>query len=182
MKIGIISGSIRRGRKSDQVADWVFDQAQQRSDAEFEVLHLADFDVPLLEAETVPGAANKQYDDERVQRWSAAIDACDGYIFVSPEYNHSVPGAFKNAFDSLGPEWAGKAAAIVSYGADSGVRAVEHWRQIIANFQTVVVRAQVSLSLFTEFGEDGVTPEDRHAGEISTLFDQLIDQARKQRA
>lgn len=181
MKIGIISGSVREGNKSDAIAAWIQEQAQERTEAEFEIITLANFDVPVLTSATIPGAANKQYDDERVQKWSAAIDACDGFIFVTPEYNHGVPGGLKNAFDSLGSEWAGKAAALVSYGADGGIRAVEQWRQIIPNFQTVVVRAQISLNLFTEFGEGGLTLEDRRADELSTLLDQLIDQTRRQR-
>ncbi len=181
MKIGIISGSVREGRRSDLIAAWVEEQARKRTEAEFEVITLADFDVPVLTSATIPGAADKKYDDERVQRWSDAIDACDGFIFITPEYNHGVPGGLKNAFDSLGSEWAGKAAALISYGADGGIRAVEQWRQIIPNFQTVVVRAQVSLNLFTEFGKDGLTLEGRRADELGTLLDQLIDQTRRQR-
>ena len=76
--------------------------------------------------------------------------------------------------DSLGSEWFGKTVGFVSYGADGGVRAVEQWRQIVANFQMLDVRAQVSLSLFTEFGADGFTPLERRAGELAGLLDQLI--------
>lgn len=130
MKIGIIIGSIREGRKGGSVGRWVLEQAQARQDegVELEVLDLRSFDVPLLTSATVPGAAKKQYDSEQVTRWSRAVDACDAFIFVTPEYNHGVPGGFKNAYDSLGSEWDGKPVAFVSYGAEGGVRAVEHWR------------------------------------------------------
>ena len=174
MRIGIIVGSIRDGRAGAGVGTWVAEQAAQRDDAQFELIDLKTFDVPLLTSATVPAAAKKQYESENVQRWSATIDACDGFIFVTPEYNHGVPGAFKNAVDSLGSEWFGKTVGFVSYGADGGVRAVEQWRQIVANFQMLDVRAQVSLSLFTEFGADGFTPLDRRAGELAGLLDQLI--------
>ncbi|WP_324617852.1 NADPH-dependent FMN reductase [Mycolicibacterium diernhoferi] len=110
----------------------------------------------------------------QVRRWGQAVDACDGFIFVTPEYNHGVPGAFKNAVDSLGPEWFGKTVGFVSYGADGGVRAVEQWRQIVANMQMFDVRAQVALSLFSEFGPGGFTPAGRRPGELSVLLDQLI--------
>lgn len=176
MKIGIIVGSIRQGRAGTAVAQWVLERAQGR-EADYEVLELADFDVPLLTSATVPGAANKQYDSPQVTAWSQAIDALDGYIFVTPEYNHGVPGGFKNAFDSLGSEWARKPVAFVSYGADNGVRAVEHWRQIVANFHMVGVRQQVSLSRFREFGDDGLALLDRRDGELDTLFDQLESMA-----
>ncbi|WP_068426382.1 NADPH-dependent FMN reductase [Piscicoccus intestinalis] len=178
MKIGIIVGSIREGRAGTAVAQWVLERAQGR-EAEYEVLELADFDVPLLTSATVPGAANKQYDSPQVTAWSQAIDALDGYIFVTPEYNHGVPGAFKNAFDSLGSEWAHKPVAFVSYGADNGVRAVEHWRQIVANFHMFGVRQQVALSRFTEFGDDGLALLDRRDGELDTLFGQLEGMAAK---
>lgn len=179
MKIGIILGSIREGASGDSVAKWVVEQASSRDAATYELVALRDFDVPLLTSATVPGAANKQYDDERVTRWSRAIDSYDAYVFVTPEYNHGVPGGLKNAFDSLGDEWADKPVAFVSYGAEGGVRAVEQWRQIVANFRMYGVRQQVSLSLFTEFGENGAQPNERRAGEIATLFDQLEDAARR---
>ena len=174
MRIGIIVGSIREGRSGAAVGTWVAEQAAGRADAQFELIDLKTFDVPLLTSATVPAAAKKQYESENVQRWSAAIDACDGFIFVTPEYNHGVPGALKNAVGSLGSEWFGKTVGFVSYGADGGVRAVEQWRQIVANFQMLDVRAQVSLSLFTEFGADGFTPLERRAGELAGLLDQLI--------
>lgn len=174
MTIGIILGSIREGRAGEGVARWVHEQAAGRDGAEFELIDLKTFDVPLLTAPVPPAAAEKNYESENVRRWSQAIDACAGYIFVTPEYNHGVPGAFKNAVDTLGSEWFGKTVGFVSYGADGGIRAVEQWRQIVANFQMLDVRAQVSLSLFGEFGEDGFTPADRRAGELATLLDQLI--------
>ena len=176
MKIGVIEGSIREGRKGAAVTQWVLRAAQDR-EPEYVHLELADFDVPLLTTATVPGAANKVYDSPQVTRWSEAIDDCDAFVFVTPEYNHGVPGGFKNAFDSLGSEWARKPVAFVSYGADNGVRAVEHWRQIVANFHMVGVRQQVSLSRFSEFGDDGLALLDRRDGELDTLFDQLESMA-----
>ncbi|WP_151524599.1 NADPH-dependent FMN reductase [Serinicoccus kebangsaanensis] len=184
MKIGIVIGSVRDGRKGESVAAWVQEQAAGRErdgeTVELELIDLKSFDVPLLEWETIPGAAKKQYPHESVHAWSAAVDACDGFVLVTPEYNHSVPGALKNAVDWLYPEWQGKAAALVSYGAESGVRAVEHWRQILANFSMVVVRQQVSLSGFDEFDGAQVRPNDRRAGELETLLDQLEEAVARQ--
>ncbi|MFT4084207.1 MAG: NAD(P)H-dependent oxidoreductase [Nocardioides sp.] len=179
MKIGIIIGSIRDGRLGEIVADWVAENAADIEGAEFELLDLRKFDVPLLTSATVPGAANKQYDSPQVTAWSRAIDSCDGFVFVTPEYNHGVPGAFKNAFDSLGSEWARKTVGFVSYGADGGIRAVEQWRSIIANFQMLDVRAYVALSLFTDFGPDGLDLLERRDSEIRTLLEQLVDLTRR---
>jgi NAD(P)H-dependent FMN reductase len=175
MKIGIVIGSIREGRKGELVANWVAEAAAARDGVTVEILDLKEFGVPLLTSETVPAAANRQYDSPEVTRWSQAVDGCDGFVFVTPEYNHGMPGPFKNAVDSIGPEWTGKTVAFVAYGADGGVRAVEQWRQVVVNFQMVDVRAQVSLSLFTDFGSDGLALLDRREGELGTLLDQLVD-------
>ena len=117
MTIGIIIGSIREGRVGASVAQWVAERAARRDATEFEVIDLKEFDVPLLTAPLPPAAANRDYDSESVRRWSRAIDACKGFVFVTPEYNHGVPGALKNAVDSLGPEWTGKAVGFGMYDA-----------------------------------------------------------------
>ena len=106
-----------------------------------------------------PAPPTARYENEKTQRWSRVVDEFDGFVFVTPEYNHSVPAAMKNAFDVLGPEWQKKAVAFVAYGADGGVRAVEHWRSITANMSMPAARSQVSLSLFTDFGEHGFVPD-----------------------
>ena len=90
MKIGIFLGSIRKGRAGEAVARWVSDAAEKRDGFEYELLDLSEFNVPLLDAEMVPGAANKQYEDEATTAWSKAVDACDAFIFVTPEYNLSL--------------------------------------------------------------------------------------------
>jgi NAD(P)H-dependent FMN reductase len=175
MQIGIVIGSIREGRKGELVGRWVERAAADRDGVAVAVLDLKQFRVPLLTSATAPAAANRRYDSAEVTRWSQAVDACDGFVFITPEYNHGVPGPFKNAVDSLGPEWTGKTVAFVSYGADGGVRAVEQWRQIVASFQMVDVRAQASLSLFTEFNDQGLALQQRRDRELATLLDQLID-------
>lgn len=179
MKIGIVIGSIREGRFGESVGAWVKSVADKRSDAEYEIIDLKSFDVPLLTSNTMPGMANKKYDSPQVTAWSQAIDACDAYVFVTPEYNHGVPGAFKNAVDSLGSEWMGKAVGFVGYGAEGGVRSVEQWRPIVANFSMVDVRQQLAISIFTEAGEGGFQPSGRREKELKTLLDQLVGMATK---
>lgn len=176
-RIAIVIGSTRPGRLGPDVADWVARQAKERELADYELLDVADFDLALLDEPTVPGAANREYEDENTRRWSAAVDSFDGFVFVTPEYNHSVPAALKNAFDVIAPEWNDKPVAFVAYGADGGVRAVEHWRTIVANARMVAVRAQVSLSLFHDMGEKGLSPMDRREGELATVFDQVEQMA-----
>ncbi len=175
MKIGIIIGSIREGRFGGAVGQWVKEATDARASEGFtyEVLDLKDFNVPLLTAATPPMGADKQYDDENVTRWSKAVDSCDGFIFVTAEYNRGVPGAFKNAYDNLGPEWQGKPVAFVSYGGRQGVRSVEQWRQIVNAFEQQPVQSQVSVSIFEDADQDGFSPQEHRAEELQAMLADL---------
>src|ERR1700761_5195091 len=174
MKIGIVVGSIREGRKGAAVADWVVAGTRNAEGAEFEVLDLKDFNLPLLTSATLPAMANRNYDSDEVTRWSQAVDGCDGFIFITAEYNFGMPGAFKNAVDSLGPEWTRKPVAFVSYGGNNGTRATAQWRQVLANFEMYDIRTTVALSLYDDFNADGYAPGDRRAGELDALVQELI--------
>lgn len=174
VKIAIIVGSTRPGRKGSEVGQWVSKRAAEHGGAEFDLLELADFDLPLLNEPTVPGVANRNYETPQTIVWSKKIDEYDGFVWVTPEYNHGVPAAFKNAFDVLYPEWVHKGVGFVGYGADGGVRSIEHWRTIVANAQMHAVRAQVSLSTFTDFAEGHFSPQERRDGELATLLEQLL--------
>lgn len=172
--IGVILGSIRQGRVGEGVAHWVRDTGNARDSVEYRLLDLAEFNVPALTAATVPGAANKQYDDEAVTAWSNAVDACDGFVFVTPEYNHSIPGTMKNAFDSLASEWAGKPVAFVGYSGTGAIRAIEHWRQIVANFSMFDIRNQVGINIFgTDLEEEKAANTDA-LGTVLTDLEQAI--------
>ncbi|MDK8782951.1 NADPH-dependent FMN reductase, partial [Actinotignum timonense] len=118
MKIAIISGSIREGQATEGVAGYVAQLAAQRAgEVTYELVNIKDFDIPLLTSPVVPAAANGQYDDPAIQRWSDKISEFDAFIFVTPEYNHGVPGVFKNAVDALGVEWMNKPVAFVGHGS-----------------------------------------------------------------
>src|SRR6201990_1421834 len=115
-KIGIIIGSTRPGRNGEQVARWVEKLAQQRTDAEFELVDLLDYHLPHLHEPLAPSVGNSANDHTKA--WAEKIKSFDGYVFVTPEYNHSTSGALKNAIDYLYGEWNNKAAGVVSYGGD----------------------------------------------------------------
>ena len=171
--IGIIVGSTRPGRNGEAVARWVHELAAKRSDATFEVVDIADFDLPLLD-EAVP-ASMGQYANEHTKRWADTIATYDGYVFVTPEYNHATSGALKNAIDFVYAEWNNKAAGFVGYGSAGGVRAVENLRLIMAELQVADVRAQVALSLMTDFENYSVfTPADHHAQTLTGMLDQVV--------
>jgi NAD(P)H-dependent FMN reductase len=172
-KIAIILGSTKPGRNGEAVAKWVNDIAQQREDAQFELVDVKDFDLPLYD-EPYP-AMMQQYTKEHTKKWSKKISEFDGYVFVTAEYNHAIPGALKNAIDYLNVEWKNKSAGFVSYGSAGGARAVEQLRLVAAELQMADVRAQVMLSLFTDFEDMSVfKPDPRHEAEVHTMLDQVI--------
>ena len=173
VRIGIIIGSTRPGRVGEQVARWVLEQAERRTDAEFELVDLADFALPHLD-EAVPPSMG-QYAQAHTRAWAEKVDSFDGYIFVTPEYNHSTSGALKNALDFVYGEWNDKAAGLVSYGAAGGTRAAEHLRLILGELQVADVRQQVSFSLMTDFEQyTTFTPAPYHQGMLAAQLDQLV--------
>lgn len=150
LKIAIVTGSTRPGRNNEAVANWVYRIAKERKDAEFELVDIASYNLPLLDEPMPPLFA--QYSHEHTRAWSEKVGSFDAYVFVTPEYNHSTSGALKNAIDYLYCEWNNKAAGFVSYGGHAGgARAVEHLRLIMAEVMIATARAQVLLSLYTDF-------------------------------
>src|SRR6476661_2509886 len=173
LKIGIIIGSTRPGRNGEAVGKWVYEVAQKRSDAEFELVDIKGFNLPLLDEPAPPIMG--QYSKPHTKAWAAKIGSFDAYVFVTPEYNHGISGALKNAIDYLFKEWNNKSAGFVSYGSAGGARAVEHLRAVMAEVMIADVRAQVMLSLFTDFENFSVfKPDPRHDAEVNTMLDQVI--------
>ena len=99
IKIAIIIGSTRPGRKAEAVAQWVHAIAKKRSDAGFEIVDIQDYNLPLLD-EAIPPSMG-QYSQPHTKAWAAKIAPFDAYVFVTPEYNHGPSGALKNAIDYL---------------------------------------------------------------------------------
>jgi len=173
LKIAIIIGSTRPGRNGEAVAKWVYEIAQKRSDAEFELVDIKDFNLPLLD-EPVPPSMG-QYSKPHTKAWAAKVDSFDGFVFVTPEYNHGISGALKNAIDFLFREWNNKAAGFVGYGSVGAARAVEQLRLVLAEVQVATVRNQVLLSLFADFENFSVfKPAPRQGKSVNAVIDQVI--------
>lgn len=180
-RIAIMVGSTRPGRRGDQVASWVHDVATARppsgKNVEYKVVDLAEMDLPLLD-EPVPAALGG-YRHEHTRRWSEQIASFDGFVIVTPEYNHAMPAALKNAIDYLFTEWHDRAAGFVSYGVAGGVRAVEQLRLVLTELKVACVRSQVALSLFDDFdipdmAEPGTfTPANHHRPALDRMLDEL---------
>jgi len=174
LKIGIILGSTRPGRVGETVAEWVAEVASKRDDAEFVLVDVAKAGLPLFDEELPP--LMNQAARQHTKDWAATIAGLDSFLFVTPEYNHSMPASLKNALDFIAYEWHHKAAGFVSYGAAGGLRAVEHLRLVLAELKVATVRAQASLNSYTDF-ENFRTfkPTDRHVEALNATIDEVVE-------
>lgn len=173
IKVAIVIGSTRPGRKGEAVARWVYEIAAKRSDAEFELVDIKDYNLPLLD-ESVPPTMG-QYSQAHTKMWAAKIDSFDAFVLVTPEYNHGTSGALKNAIDFLYKEWNNKVAGFASYGGAGGTRAVEQLRLVMAELQIATVRAQVMLSLYTDFEKFSTfKPAPHQEAAVNTMLNQVI--------
>jgi NAD(P)H-dependent FMN reductase len=173
IRLAIIIGSTRPGRIGEAVANWVYEIARQRNDAEVELVDIQSFNLPLLD-EPAPPSSGK-YSKSHTKAWAEKIGSFDAFVFVTPEYNHGISGALKNAIDFLYAEWNNKAAGFVGYGSAGGVRAVEQLRLVMAEIQVADVRAQVMLSLFTDFENfKDFKPAQRQEAAVTGVLDQVI--------
>jgi NAD(P)H-dependent FMN reductase len=176
-KIAIITGASRPGSVNKSVSEWVLSQVADRTDAEFEMVDIADFSLPLLD-EAYP-AMYQNYQNDHTKAWSAKMSEFDGYVFVAHEYNHTAGPTLVNALSYLNVEFNNKAAGFVSYGSMGGVRAVEHLRGVLSELQIAHVQRTVMFSLFTDFENFSVfAPTEQNAGTLAPMIDQLTVWAR----
>ncbi|MET9627617.1 NADPH-dependent FMN reductase [Lentzea sp. NPDC006480] len=166
MRIAVILGSTRPGRRSEAVAQWVVNVANARTDASFELVDLAEVGLPLLD-EPVP-AIFGEYAHAHTRAWAARIAQYDGFVFVTPEYNHSFSAALKNALDYLYAEWNDKAAGFVGLGGNGGLRAVEQLRLVLAELKVATVRTQVAL------GRGELQEGLRQDEQLNAMLDELV--------
>jgi NAD(P)H-dependent FMN reductase len=171
MRIGIIVGSTRPGRKGLSVAQWVHGIASQRSSAQYELIDLVDYALPLLD-EPVPPAMGPPT-QEHTRRWAATIAGFDGFVMVTPEYNHGPSAALKNALDFLYKEWSNKSVGFVGYGGVGAARSIEMLRAICSNLELADVRIALSLLLAHDF--EHFTTFKPQAHQEKTLT-QMLDQ------
>jgi len=173
LKIGIVIGSTRPGRNAEQVARWVHENAKKRTDAQFELVDIKDYALPLLD-EPVPPSMG-QYSKPHTLTWAKKVASLDGFVFVAPEYNHGMTASLKNAIDFVYAEWNNKAAGFVSFGSAGGARAVEQLRAVMGEVQVADVRQQVLFSLYNDFENFSVLkPNPAHDAALITMLDQLV--------
>lgn len=147
MKIGVILGSTREGRLGKRVATWVMNELRGKEGIEPVLLDLGEFPLPFYSYELLPIQMGEVYPDKVAQKWKEAVELCDGFIFVTPEYNHSFPAVLKNALDFLYKPWNDKPAAIISYsnGMIGGARSVEQLRTVLSHLRLITVSEAMSM-------------------------------------
>lgn len=169
----VIFGSTRQSRQGDKVVRWLMSRLNARSDATVELIDLRDLALPFFDAPAGPayGAVVAE-----ARAWSARVAHADGYIVVTPEYNHGYPAPLKNALDHLYHEWGHKPAAIVNYGGFAGgYRAAEQLRQVLVELKMVPVREQIGIpAIWAAFDEAGEPRNAALDGALNAMVAELL--------
>ncbi len=180
LKIQTIVGSTRQKRFAEKPANWIYEEAKKRPELDVELVDLRDYPLPFFDGPMSPARMEGKYPNSDVQRWANKVAEADGYIIVSPEYNHGYPAVLKNAFDHTYPEWNRKPVGFVSYGSTGGARAIEQLRQVAIELQMAPIRAavhipsQVYLAVIRPKEGDTSNPFDTLNGPANAFLDQLI--------
>lgn len=167
VRLAVIVGSTREGRRGVDVADWYVSQIKDRPGVELDLIDLVDHPLPH----------RFTFDhDESITSFKTRIDNADAFVVVTPEYNHSFPASLKDAIDYGKSEWRRKPVAFVSYGGVSGgLRAVEHLRGVFAELHAVGIRDTVSFhGPFNGFGDDGPGDPESATEAVDVQFDDLM--------
>jgi len=181
LRVGIIVGSVREGRRGEAFARWILGLASDRREVKAELLDLKDWPLPSYSFREGTTAAEQSYPpDSLAGRWAKKITAQDAFIIVTPEYNHGYPGALKNALDHLSAGWRHKPVAFVSYGGFAGgARAVEQLRLVAIELRMVPVRDEVNVKLVGfEADERGRPSDPLYAKRAEAMIDDLLWWAR----
>lgn len=170
--IQVIVGTTRPNRVGRTIADWFMDQVKDRDDMTFELVDLAEVDLPLYNEPR--SAKQDNYEFDYTKKWAEKIKQADGYVWITGEYNHAVPASLKNAIDYLYHEWKHKPVAFVGYGGLGAARAVEQLISIANELDMVSVGRRVHIvDVWFAVGEDGKLKEEYIKDDPKVLLDEL---------
>ena len=175
-KIQVILGSIREGRSGEKVANWFMEAIKDNQNAEVELVDLRDYPLPLYADSDAVKNREGAHPIAAVQTWIDKISEAQGYVFITPEYNHSYSSAIKNAIDYAYKAWNAKPLGLVGYGGYAGgSRAVEHLRQVAAELQMYDIRNQIVIpAVWAAFNAEGkLENHDSHAKNANAVIDKL---------
>ncbi|MDO8731286.1 MAG: NAD(P)H-dependent oxidoreductase [Actinomycetota bacterium] len=143
-RIAVIIGSTREGRFADIPARWAVAELAKVDGIEVDLVDLRDHPLPEYDIPT-PARTPRKYSTEAIGAFASHIDSADGFIILTPEYNHGYTAALKNAMDHLFVEWTRKPVAFIAWGSVGGARAVEQLRQVAAEFEMAPLRHAVHI-------------------------------------
>lgn len=175
-RILIILGSTRENRQGEKAARWIYKLAIERGDLAPEMADLRDWPLPFFNEPKLPSTMGGKYSSDLISRWAEKVSSADGFIFVTPEYNHGYPAVLKNALDHLYPEWNQKPVAFVGYsgGVGGGSRAIEQLRQVVVELQMVPIRYSVILpGMWQAFNDDGSIKNEADIKRARGMLNQL---------
>lgn len=180
MKIGILLGSARNGRRGDMVLDWVMKHVPEISGVDLEVIDLQKWQLPWIDGPDNPMMGT--YPAGKVQEWAAAIKSFDGFVIITPEYNHGYPGVLKNALDLLYAEWHHKPVGFIGYsGSDSGgIRAIEQLRQVVIELKMLPTALDLHIPWnWKAFDASGEPLDTSLAERVPLVVSEVVDLAKK---
>lgn len=176
LKIFVILGSVRQNRFGEQPAQWVMDELKKYHEIEAELIDLKTLSLPMFDEPVSPSMNQGKYAHQEAVAWAKKVAEADGFIIVTPEYNHGYPSGLKNAIDYVYAEWNNKPVAFVSYGGISGgTRAVQQLRQVAVELQMTPIRAGVHMPMYwSNLDEKGKMKPELYQSQVDTMIPQLI--------
>lgn len=176
LKIQIILGSTREARKSESVGAFVFEIVKRNKEAEFELIDLKDWPLPFYQEVAGASSLNGNYSIDLAKKWAKKVSEADGYLVITPEYNHGYPAVLKNALDYAYKEWNKKPIGFIAYGgAVGGARSVEQLRLVAIELQMVPIREAVYIPfIWDAFDEEGRLEDDKFEERVNKTVVQLV--------
>lgn len=173
IKIEVIIGSTREGRFGDKPAKWIFDMLSKKERVEAELIDLRDWPLPFFNEAVSPSMNQGKYANELAAKWAEKVGEADGYIIVTPEYNHGYSAVLKNAIDYVYNEWNNKPVAFVGYGSMGGARAIEQLREVAVELQMTPIRSAVHIPGFWNYLDEN---SNLKTGSFDKAAEGMIDQ------
>ena len=162
MKLAIILGSVRENRVTERLAKWALSVANEQPDIKAELIDLADYPIPMFDEPMSPRFNPDRKINPAAKLWLDKISNFDAYVFVTPEYNHSIPGVLKNALDYVTFELVKKPATAVGHGTVGGARAIMNLKEILSESRAAIIPLQVAFAgrVREQIDEDGNLNEE----------------------
>jgi len=177
--ISVIVGTTREARFSEKPAHWILEHLKKRQDVDARLVDLRDFPMPFFDQPLTPAMPGRPaFENEAVQRWTAAIGASDGYVITTAEYNYGSAAVLKNAIDWVYPEWRRKPVSFISWGSAAGTRSVQQLRETAIELQLAPIRSSVHIPVSTLMahyqGGDVATGLAELDGSANAMIDDLL--------